>query len=136
MKSNFIRCGVIGWCWEVLYTGLHSLSRPDFDHKLMGRTSLFMFPIYGSAALLKPVAGLLRRKPFWIRGSVYTCLIYGAEYAAGSFLRKHQVCPWDYSHARYNYQGLIRLDYAPGWFLLGLLYERVLLPHGRKQNLP
>ena len=36
------------------------------------------------------------------------------------------MCPWDYSRARSNIQGVIRLDYAPVWFLTGLLYERLL----------
>lgn len=89
MKSNFIRCGVIGWCWELIYTSLHTLASPDFDHKLMGKTSLFMFPIYGSAALLKPVVKVVKKKPFWVRGSIYTCLIYGAEFVTGKFLKKH-----------------------------------------------
>lgn len=34
--------------------------------------------------------------------------------------------PWDYSHARLNVKGVIRLDYAPVWFLTGLLYEKLL----------
>ena len=126
MKSNFIRCGVIGWGWELIYTSLHTLASPDFDHKLMGKTSLFMFPIYGSAALLKPVAKVVKKKPFGVRGSIYTCLIYGAEFITGKFLKKHDVCPWDYSDAKLNVDGVIRLDYAPGWFLLGLIYEKVL----------
>ena len=25
MKSNFIRCGMYGWCMEVFWTGLHSM---------------------------------------------------------------------------------------------------------------
>lgn len=127
MKNNFLICGAIGWCWEVVYTSLHSLTKKDFDHKLMGNTSLFMFPIYGSAFLIKPVAKVIRHQPFWLRGTVYTGLIYLMEYLSGCFLQKRQVCPWDYSKARLNFKGIIRLDYAPGWFILGLLYEHLLL---------
>lgn len=110
-----------------MYTGLHSLTKKDFDHKLMGNTSLFMFPIYGSAFLIKPVAKAIRNKPLWFRGTVYTGLIYLMEYLSGCFLQKRRVCPWDYSKARLNLKGVIRLDYAPGWFILGLLYEHLLL---------
>lgn len=44
----------------------------------------------------------------------------------GSFLKKKGCCPWDYSDAKHNYKGIIRLDYIPVWFLVGLIYERVL----------
>ena len=52
MKSNFIKCGMIGWCLEVAWTGLGSLLR--HDPKLTGVSSLTMFPIYGMASLVAP----------------------------------------------------------------------------------
>lgn len=52
--------------------------------------------------------------------------IFGMEYLTGTFLKKKGICPWDYSSARLNYHGVIRLDYAPIWFFTGLLYEKVL----------
>ena len=45
-------------------------------------------------------------------------------------LKKRNMCPWDYSKARWNIKGVIRLAYAPVWFLTGLLYERVLKRSG------
>lgn len=41
-------------------------------------------------------------------------------------------CFWTGCHqlwcgdAKHNYKGIIRLDYIPVWFLVGLIYERVL----------
>jgi len=32
-------------------------------------------------------------------------------------------CPWDYSSSPWNVNGLIRLDYAPFWWMCGWLYE-------------
>ncbi len=125
---NFLKCGVIGWCMEIIFTALNSFRRRDMH--LTGVTSLWMFPIYGSAAFLKPVARLLKKAPAWFRGLSYMSLIYTAEFLSGSFLGRHSVCPWDYNRSRWNVKRYIRLDYAPFWFGAGLLFERVLtLPY-------
>ena len=126
MKNDFIRCGVIGWCWEVTYTGLLGLTKRNFDPRLRGQTSLIMFPIYGMAALIRPIARIIKNRPLWVRGGIYMSMIYLGEYISGMFLKKRDMCPWDYSKAPYNIDGVIRLDYAPGWFALGLIYEKVL----------
>lgn len=52
--------------------------------------------------------------------------IFSMEYLTGSILKKKDICPWDYSDAKLNYNGLIRFDYAPLWFLTGLFYEKVM----------
>lgn len=49
MKRNFLRCGMAGWCMEILWTGLHSFRVRD--PKLTGHSSLWMFPIYGCCRL-------------------------------------------------------------------------------------
>ena len=96
---------------EILFTGLHSLQNEN--HKLTGNTSIWMFPIYGMASFLSPICRRLKGKSLVLRGGVYTCCIFIGEYITGSFLRKFEACPWDYSEARLNINGLIRLDYAP-----------------------
>lgn len=121
---DFILCGIIGWCMEILFTALGSLRRREL--RLMGKTSVWMFPIYGSAAFLSPLFRLMRNKPFWLRGLTYMTLIFSAEYASGSLLRQHALCPWDYSRSRFHIKRVVRLDYAPGWFGAGLLFERLL----------
>ena len=124
MKHKFILCGTIGWCMEIFWTAFNSFRRREL--KLMGKTSIWMFPIYGSAALLAPVYRRIRSKSIWLRGMIYTVCIYLTEFFTGSFLKKYNLCPWDYSKAKLNYKGLVRLDYLPLWFLTGLLYEKVL----------
>ena len=52
--------------------------------------------------------------------------IFTAEYITGYILKKRNMCPWDYSKAKYNINGLIRLDYAPLWFLVGLVFEKLV----------
>ena len=123
--KEFALCGLIGWCSECFWTGLYAI-REHKDRKLTCRTSVWMFPIYGMAAVLRPLSQILRKANTLVRGLVYTACIFGTEYVTGRLLQKHQACPWDYSKARFNIRGVIRLDYAPVWFALGLIYERIL----------
>jgi len=124
MKKNFLLCGFTGWCMEILFTSFDSFRKRELQ--LMGKTSLWMFPIYGMAAFLKPLCGLIRNFPAFIRASFYTVFIFLGEYISGSILKKHHMCPWDYSKARANIKGVIRLDYAPYWMIAGLIFEKLL----------
>lgn len=123
-NTDFVKCGVTGWCLEVLWTGFINLCKSD--KKLSSNTSLIMFPIYGMAAFIKPIYKLVKDKNMMLRGSLYTVLIYVTEFTSGYFLKKHNMCPWDYSESKYNIKGIIRLDYAPAWFAVGLIYEKLL----------
>jgi len=58
-------------------------------------------------------------------------MIFLAEYSTGFLLKKANRCPWDYSDAPLNINGLIRLDYAPCWFALGLFYEGLMSRHDK-----
>ena len=109
---------------EILFTGLHSLKNKE--HTLTARTSIWMFPIYGMACLLTPACHLLKGKSPLLRGSIYTCCIFAGEYITGSILKRHHACPWDYTDARFNINGVIRFDYAPLWFAAGLIFEKIL----------
>lgn len=137
---NFCRCGIAGWCLEVMFTSVESIMAGDW--RLMGRTSLIMFPIYGMGALLLPIsrfidswlAGLpgfeeagmdrMGRIGRVIRhGLIYMVLIFIAEYVTGIWLIRIGICPWDYSLCPDNVGGVIRLKFAPLWFGTGLLFE-------------
>ena len=122
--KNFLKCGLTGWCIEIMFTAGGALRRRDMT--LKGNTSLWMFPIYGCAALLAPVSRLLRKKPAWFRGLTYMSLIYSIEFFSGRLLKRRSLCPWDYGRSRWNVSRVIRLDYAPCWFGAGLLFERLL----------
>lgn len=135
MKKNFLLCGFAGWCLEILFTSFGSFRRRELQ--LMGRTSLWMFPIYGMAAFLKPVCRLLQRLPALLRAFFYSCFIFLGEYVSGSILKKHQMCPWDYSGSPANIRGVIRLDYTPLWMMAGLVFEKLLTkPSVRKEKSP
>lgn len=134
-----MKCGLAGWCMEILFTSAESIMAGDM--RLMGRTSLLMFPIYGLGVLLGPISrGIDRwlgdaktigwKDKFWRHGMNDMVLIFTAEYLSGFFLRLFGMCPWDYSGRPFNIDGLIRLDFAPCWFSAGLLFEGLT----RKKN--
>ncbi len=129
--KNFCKCGCYGWMMECLWTGCHSALSSN-KKELTCKTSLWMFPIYGLAAFIEPAYHIVGKRNVLIRGSFYTACIFLTEYSTGSFLKKKGCCPWDYSEAKSNIDGIVRLDYAPVWFLVGLLYERSLVHPKRK----
>lgn len=123
-RKNFLICGLTGWCMEIIFTSIGAFRKKDL--RLIGQTSLWMFPIYGLAAFIKPLYKLIKKAPALIRGSIYSLGIFCVEYLSGSILKKHHLCPWDYSSSPLNINGVIRLDYAPFWMAAGLLFEKIL----------
>ena len=122
--KNFMKCGICGWCLELLWTSLHSLSRQDY--KLIGHSSIWMFPIYGMAAVIRPLSLKMQNIHIALRGLIYMNGIFSIEYLSGTFLKRLNLCPWDYSEVPLNFHGVIRLDYAPVWFITGLFFEKIL----------
>lgn len=125
MLTRFLIYGMLGWCMEILWTGAASLLRGDF--KLGANTSIWMFFIYGAAVFLEPVCDLMSPYPLIVRGGVYMVCVFAAEYLSGMALARADICPWDYSDSPYSVQGVIRIDYAPVWFAVGLVFETVYL---------
>ena len=117
--------GFAGWIVEVLFTGTFAAVKKD--RSATAQTYLWMHPIYGATALgLDWLSARLKWMPMPLRGLVYTGVIYGAEYSSGWFLKRVLgKCPWDYSGSGRDVHGLVRLDYAPAWYALGLLFEPV-----------
>jgi uncharacterized membrane protein len=128
--KSFFHHGLMGWCMEILFTAADSLRRRDYT--LKGCTSLWMFPIYGSVTFLTPLFRCLTQKALWVRGCIYTILIFTAEFASGTFLRQKGLCPWNYKRSKWNIGQVIRLDYAPFWFLAGLLFEHTATQPDKK----
>jgi hypothetical protein len=117
----------VGVSLEVTFTALTNLR--GGDRRLQGHSYLWMFPIYGlvypAFTWLWPV---VEGWPVLVRGGAYTVAIFVVEYGSGWLLRRLVGrCPWEdnYRSARWGVHGLIRLDYAPAWFALGLLFERL-----------
>ena len=122
--SDFICCGITGWCVEIIFTAIGALRRREMT--LFGQTSLWMFPIYGSVSLLKPFILLIKQGNIFMRGIIYTICIFTGEFISGTLLNKIKLCPWNYNRNRWHIKGVIRLDYLPFWFIAGLVFEHML----------
>jgi uncharacterized membrane protein len=123
--KNFVKCGLTGWCMEIVFTSIKPMMNGDFH--LWGQTSLWMFPIYGMAMFIAPLYEHLTDWPVICRAAVYACLIMCGEFITGSILTAMNVCPWDYAGATYSIRGVVRLDYFPFWAAAGLVFERLLV---------
>ena len=123
--KNFIICGLTGWCIEVAFTSAGSLTQKD--KKLTGKTSAWMFPIYGMASGIGVIAPKISHWPTLLRGLLYASAIMSAEYVTGRILKKFDSCPWSYEGEKYTIDDLVRLDYLPFWMAAGLMYEKLLL---------
>ena len=123
MITRFVIYGALGLLMEVLWTGLGSLKSKNF--KLSSTTSLWMFFIYGMVAFLEPLFRLAAPVPMLVRGLIYAACIFAGEFITGTLLKRIQVCPWDYSTAKYHVKGVIRWDYLPVWVVAGLTFEWV-----------
>lgn len=120
---RFIIYGLMGWCLEIFWTGIGSLLSGDMT--MHAWTSMWMFLIYGLAILMEPIHNVIRHWPILIRGGIYAILILVVEFCTGSLLRLIiGACPWYYDKG-ITIAGITRLDYAPFWFIAGLLFEKL-----------
>ena len=122
MFSRFIFFGFIGLLGEIIFTaGKDAILKKNYQ--LSGRTSLWMFPLYGLIAFFFPlIAHHVSSFSWWGRGIIYMIVFYIVEYVAGSLLRRFNACPWQYP-SRLSIGGRIYLPFAPVWFLAGLSIE-------------
>jgi uncharacterized membrane protein len=127
--ARFVGYGLLGWGVEIVWTALSDTAAGrQRGWRLEGRTFLWMFPIYGLLEpLYEPLHDALRPRPWPLRALAYALGFLTVEYATGWLLRRLLgACPWDYAgRSRYQVRGLVRLDYAPLWALLGLALEPV-----------
>ena len=125
--KHFVIYGCFGLFIETVWTGLGSAL--SGDKKLKCYTYLWMFPIYGMGILLEPVHEFIRGFLWIYRGFIWAAVIFIIEYATGCILKLIiGGCPWDYDgdgEVAASVKGIIRLDYLPVWFCVGLMFERI-----------
>ena len=126
MLIRFVLYGLGGWCGEVVFTALTE-SVPKRDWRLVGRTYLWMFFIYGSIAFLyEPVHDLIRDRPLLVRAVIWSLGFTTVELISGWLIaRLIGRCPWDYSEKRFAINAYIRWDYFPVWAIVGLALEPI-----------
>ncbi len=125
MIIRVILYGLLGWNIEVLWTGFNGLLMGDWN--LIGHTSLWMFLIYGIAGrCFEFVHNKIYDRRWYERGIIWMYLIFAVEFASGALLSLFGIYPWKYT-GLFNVAGFIRLDYAPLWFIVGLMFEKAHL---------
>ncbi|MBU3189187.1 hypothetical protein K9O30_04850 [Clostridium bowmanii] len=124
MWKRYIIYGLLGLCAEVLWNGFGAMLTGDL--LLRGTTCIWMFPIYGLAVFLEPVHYRIRHLPLLARGGIYMVLIFAVELVSGLLLRSVLgACPWNYVNKTLSIYGMITLEYAPIWIVLGIIFEKI-----------
>ena len=124
---RFFIYGCFGLLMETVWTGFGSAVKGDKN--LQCKTYLWMFPIYGLGIILEPAHELIRGFLWIYRGFIWAAIIFAIEYATGYILKiTLGDCPWDYDkngEVIASVKGIIRLDFLPVWFCVGLIFERL-----------
>lgn len=119
---------ILGLGFETVFTAVLDL-KSDKRRFLMGYSSLWYLPLYAlTPVFLHLATGSISELPIWMRGSIYAIVIFGVEYCGMLALRLllgASPSEEGYQKSRWSIHGLIRLDYFPAFFLLGLAFEAV-----------
>jgi len=123
-----------GLILEVFWTGIISFLKGK-NKKLIGHVSLLMVPLYFIIPFVYLlVLKLLPGYGIFLRALVYMVIFFILEYVYGLILKKLGLEAWNYSkknkggigcYHKYNFQGLITLEYAPVWYVAGIIGEIV-----------
>ncbi len=120
----------VGIAIEVVLTGLVRF-RKKHDTSLEGYSYIWMIPIYAlSWPILSVLYPRLSTLNIILRGTMYVFILFVVEYAAGWLLRGALgECPWEkqYKGKKWAVNSLVRLDYAPGWLVVALVFEQLYL---------
>lgn len=122
-----------GIALEILFTSISNFIKKE-DIRLQGKSYLWMFPIYGIAALIfLLITSLLMNIPLIVRGLIYMILFTLLEFTSGMGIKTvFGKSPWNYSRYKIkvdgkkyksNFKGVVCLRYIPIWFICGILGE-------------
>ncbi|XP_046996859.1 transmembrane protein 229B-like [Schistocerca americana] len=121
--------GLHGFLTEIIFTAAWEYVT-QLNWKLPGCSSVWSLPIYGISGLVMEsilTACMSFKVPIHIRGLCYLLWVYLWEFSTGSILKTFGACPWDYSEFTYNFRGLITFEYAPLWYVVSLLMEKIII---------
>lgn len=115
---------LIGITLEIFWTSIFNYKKTK-NKKFIGKTSLWMFPIYAIVPLIYIfVLNYLFFLSIFLRGIIYMIFFYILEYISGYLIKKiTKTTPWNYKNKKYNLKGLICLEYVPVWYIYGILGE-------------
>jgi len=124
---------LIGITLEVFWTSISHLIEAR-NPRLVGKTYLWMFPIYAVVPFIYSfVLSQFQGANMFVRGIFYMIGFYLLEFISGYLIKKAVgVSPWNYKNHSINifgkkykthFKGLICLEYAPVWYIYGILFE-------------
>jgi len=124
---------LMGITLEVFWQGLGNLIRKK-DLRLIGHSYIWMIPLYGLVPFIyKTTLSHFQNYSIFFRGLIYMFAFYLLEYIFGFTIKQLTGrCPWDYSKhyvkifgkkRKFHFQKIITLEYAPVWYIYGILFE-------------
>lgn len=117
-----------GYVTEVMFTATWEFV-VNLNWKFPGNTSVWSLVIYGLSTLIieKMYIHLRDRMPLLLRACVYMVWTYCWEFSTGYILKHFDACPWDYTPFEGDFMGLVTLEYAPLWFIGGIVGEQIVI---------
>ncbi len=118
---------VFGLGLEVVFTAASDAKKGGRPYHLMGYSSIWYMPLYMLAPVFFWAFGdMLFPLPFIVRGLIYMAGIFLVEFCSMFVLRKllgSSPSQKSYYASGWSVFGLIRLDFAPVMFAMGLVLE-------------
>ena len=114
----------IGVTMEIVCTSVMDFIK-NRDPILKGESYLWMLPIYTAVPYIYVfIQNALPNMVWWHKGFVYMIAFYLLELSAG-FIIKAIIgsSPWNYKNYRFHFMEVICLEYAPVWFIYGIVGE-------------
>jgi uncharacterized membrane protein len=114
----------IGITMEVIATSIMDFVKSR-DPRLKGETYLWMLPIYAVVPFIFYFVTTYFGESSWIlKGLIYMAAFYLLELVSGLIIKALVgVSPWNYKDYRFHYKEVICLEYAPVWFIYGIVGE-------------
>ena len=96
------------------------------DPRLKGETYLWMLPVYAVVPYIYLFVTSTFKDSGWIvKGFIYMIAFYLLELMAGLIIKALVgVSPWNYKDYRFHFKEVICLEYAPVWFIYGVVGKR------------
>jgi hypothetical protein len=114
----------IGITMEVVATSIMDFIKYR-DPRLKGETYLWMLPVYAAVPYIYLFVTSTFKDSGWIvKGFIYMIAFYLLELLAGLIIKALVgVSPWNYKDYRFHFKEVICLEYAPVWFIYGVVGE-------------
>ena len=114
----------IGITLEIVATSIMDFIKYR-DPRLKGESYLWMLPVYAVVPYIYMfVTSTFKNYGWMMKGFIYMISFYFLELMAGLIIKRLVgVSPWNYKNYRFHFKEVICLEYAPVWFIYGVVGE-------------